>query len=77
MMEWIKVADRLPEEKRGCFSDEVLVTVSNMADDFHVVRVDRYDPYSGTWDNCNPEHDRATVSAWMPMPEPYRPNKGI
>jgi len=73
-MDWIKVTDRMPSGRRMCISDDVLVTVSNLPDDFHVVRVDRYDAHSKTWEHADPEHDRATVTAWMPMPEPYQPN---
>lgn len=74
LLGWIAVTDRLPQGKRMCISEEVLVTVSNLPDDFHVVRVDRYDAHSGSWDHCNPESDRATITAWMPMPQPYAPN---
>ena len=60
-----------------CISDDVLVTVSNLPDDFHVVRVDRYDAHSKTWENCDPEHDRARVTAWMPFPKAYQPNVAV
>jgi hypothetical protein len=54
-------------------SDEVLVTVSNIHDHFHVVRVDRYDAHAKAWENAEPEHERARVTAWMPLPEAYTP----
>lgn len=71
-MEWI--TDRMPETRRFSISDEVLVTVSNILDDFHVVRIDRYDSEFKKWEDCHPEHDLATVTAWMPLPDPYQPN---
>ena len=74
---WIQVGDQMPSGRRMNISDEVLVTVSNLPDDCHVVRVDRYDAHSKTWERCNPEHDRNTVTAWMPKPDPYQPNAGI
>jgi hypothetical protein len=70
-MNWIPTGETMPQGGRMCISDDVLVTVSNMADHFHVVRVDRYDTHSKTWEQCNPQHDRARVTAWMPLPEPY------
>jgi hypothetical protein len=54
-------------------SDDVLVTVSNIPYNFHVVRVDRYDAHSKTWENAEPEHEYARVTAWMPLPEAYTP----
>ena len=72
-MNWIKTSDAMPEPGRMCISDDVLVTVSNIPDDFHVVRTDRYDAHSKTWETHNPEHDRAMVTAWMPFPKPYQP----
>jgi len=73
-MNWTPVEKAMPQGGRMCISDAVLVTVSNMPDDFHVVRVDRYDAHSKTWEHSNPQHDRARVTAWMPLPAPYKPN---
>ena len=73
-MNWIPVEAAMPQGGRMCISAEVLVTVSNMPDDFHVVRVDRYDAHSKTWENCHPQHDRAKVTAWMPLPKSFKPN---
>jgi hypothetical protein len=71
-MKWIAVEKAMPEGGRMCISDAVLVTVSNMLDDFHVVRVDRYDALSKTWEQACPQHDRARVTAWMPLPDPFK-----
>ncbi len=54
-------------------SDDVLVTVSNIPDNFHVVRVDRYDAHAKAWEDAYPEHEHARVTAWMPLPEAYHP----
>jgi hypothetical protein len=74
VMNWTPVKKAMPQGGRMCISDAVLVTVSNLPDDFHVVRVDRYDAHSKTWEHSNPQHDRARVTAWMPLPDPYKPN---
>ena len=75
-MNWIAIDDRMPTGGRMCISDYVLVTVSNMPDDFHVVRVDRYDAHSKTWEHCHPQHDRGMITAWMPFPDAFKPNAG-
>jgi hypothetical protein len=72
-MNWIPIETKMPDGGRMGLSDDVLVTVSNIPDNFHVVRVDRYDAHSKTWEDAEPEHEYARVTAWMPLPEAYQP----
>ena len=72
-MKWIPVEKQMPAGGRMGLSDDVLVTVSNIPDNFHVVRVDRYDAHAKAWENAEPEHEHARVTAWMPKPEAYTP----
>lgn len=61
LTEWIPVEERLPDE-----GQEVLVSCKGSRGDY--VTHDEYD-----WDYCAWASDSDAVIAWMPLPEPYRP----
>lgn len=72
MMEWIKVADRLPEE-----GQRVIVTLVPMQNMFGTKMVDcdwiecqngRFMRFSYEWDEWSDITD--SVTHWMPYPEP-------
>jgi hypothetical protein len=71
---WIPCSERLPEEDYWLggsgkqFSDEVLVSVSNSADEDVYVYVSQ--TLDGKWNLELPEYYE--VIAWMPLPEPYQ-----
>jgi len=76
IMKWIPISDRLPERGKD---HEVLVTVRHKNPEFkgHVVVVAEYDTRDYDADYWHFRHgfdayDDLYVSAWMPMPEPYR-----
>ena len=60
-MNWIPVAERLPEEKGLYF-----VTTDGRCDD-DIIEVAFYDQPYNVWYIAN------NVIAWMPLPEPYEP----
>ncbi|MFR5804610.1 MAG: DUF551 domain-containing protein [[Clostridium] symbiosum] len=59
--QWIPVEERLPEQ-----GQEVIVSCQNSNGDY--VTHDEYD-----WDYCAWASDADDIIAWMPLPEPYRP----
>lgn len=62
---WIPCSERLPEEKGA-----VLVTYENVNDEVRV-EVTMYEPKRKSfWVSPN-------VLAWMPLPEAYKPEKGV
>lgn len=74
---WIPCSERLPDEDHWLggsgkqFSDEVLVSVSNSADEDVYVYVSQ--TLDGKWNLELPEYYE--VIAWMPLPEPYQPEE--
>lgn len=74
---WIPCSERLPEEDYWLggsgkqFSDEVLVSVSNSADEDVYVYVSQ--TLDGKWNLELPEYYE--VIAWMPLPSPYQPEE--
>lgn len=75
--QWIPCSDRLPDEDYWLggsgkqFSDEVLVSVSNSADEDVYVYVSQ--TLDGKWNLELPEYYE--VIAWQPLPEPYQPEE--
>lgn len=77
--EWIQFDDGVPEEKYETgsgrqFSDYVLITVVNHEDDDETY-VDVAYTVDGDWKTANrdayiPKY--CEITAWMPLPEPYR-----
>lgn len=57
---WIPVTERLPDE-----GQEVLVTRTSTNGNY--VTTDEYD-----WDYCAWASDADDITAWMPLPEPYK-----
>ena len=64
MTDWIPVEDRLPTE-----DGEYLVTRSNYAETTHIVDVAIW--YKSEKKNHG-FHKANKVTAWMPLPEPYK-----
>lgn len=79
--EWIPCSERLPEMHREdmeaegeCYmiSNPVLVTDGNK---MHVAEYEEDDGYRYGWHSFDGE-DYDNIIAWMPLPKPYRPEKG-
>lgn len=71
---WIPVSERLPEKSYGC-----LVTVYDTdlrtQDEFENI-LPYFVGYDGeTWNNADGEPIPFEVTAWMPLPEPYKEDK--
>lgn len=70
---WILCSERLPEEDHWLggsgkqFSDNVLVSIYNSADEDEWVDVSQ--TIDGEWRVELPRHCK--IAAWMPLPEPY------
>ena len=67
---WIPVSERLPEDRR-----EVLVT-AYWHETYQVMMASYYG--NGLWwcvpfNNCGEHMQRLNPKAWMPLPEPYKP----
>ena len=78
--DWTPTAERMPKggELCGGFSAEVLICITNMNNGLSAVKIDKYDPHSGTW--CDTDESDGTpicVTAWMPLPSAYAPNSDL
>ena len=70
---WIPVEERLPEK-----DDFVLVTVSGTYNHLtfsDALQLASYTEDDGWFIESYPEWDDPNVIAWMPLPEPYRPEE--
>ena len=74
MVEWIPVSERLPEEDHWLggsgkqFSDNVLISITNHEDEDAWSDISQ--TIDGEWRFELPRHCK--ITAWMPLPEPYR-----
>ena len=70
-MNWIPVSERLPE-----FGERVLISTGTQHNTVKIATFDKmfYD-YKGRWycENGGTFVD-GFIDAWMPLPEPYKPN---
>lgn len=74
---WIPCSERLPDEDHWLggsgrqFSDEVLVSVANYDDEATWTYISQ--TIDGNWALELPRH--CEIVAWMPLPEPYQPER--
>ncbi len=72
---WIPVAERLPEDSENM----VLVQVSGKPEEtitlHNAMQLASYDSGCGWIPEMRPEWEDAEPVAWMPLPEPYRPDR--
>ncbi len=60
---WIPAAERLPIQR-----EDVIITVEKLG-----VTIAWYSDVTKTWENANTDKIIPNVIAWMPLPEPYKP----
>ena len=75
--DWIPVSDRLPEDVLGGTSDDVLICVTDSLEEAQTISTGFYSkPDQGWWSmwayGCHRLDSEYKVTAWMPLPAPYK-----
>lgn len=75
MSEWISVEERLPEEPYGCLVT-VMDTEPMTMEEFENI-LPYFVGYDGKrWNDWEGEQCPFEVIAWMPLPKPYKDERG-